>query len=287
MKILITGAAGRLGRAVANLARGEHELVLFDQSEAIEAQGGIRGELTDRDAVFRAVQGCDAIVHTAAMHGAFRGKATNAQFIQTNVVGSEYLFAAALEHGVRRLAIASSMEVMIGRDWGAYGTAVLDETMPPRPDWIYPVTKQQVEILGSLYARHHGLEVVQLRYVAFGEIPGERLGLRLLARHVSAEDAGQATLLAATVPGLKDEIVHVGPDTPFTQQDVNEAQRDPAAVLERYWPGCMAVLAAQDLTPRPEHLWPVTRIDRAKRLLGWQPKHTFEAFLLASGWKRP
>jgi nucleoside-diphosphate-sugar epimerase len=286
MRILITGAAGNLGRAVRQLGDGEHEWVLFDQSEAVLGDGGVRGEMTDREAVDRAVQGCDAIIHTAAMHGAFRGKASNAQFIQTNVLGTEYLFEAALKHGVKRLAIASSMEVMIGVAWGTYGTAVLDETLPPRPDWIYPVTKRQVEILGSLYARHHGLEVVQLRYMAFNQSTMEQLKFGLLARWVTAEDAGRATLAAATRAGLKDEILHIGPETPLSQTDVNEAQRDPEAVLERHWPGCMDVLRKRNLTPKPADVWPVTRIDRAKQVLGWRPRHTFAAFLESLGWKK-
>jgi nucleoside-diphosphate-sugar epimerase len=287
MRILITGAAGNLGRAVRQQAKGEHDLVLFDQSEKIEADGGIRGQMTDRQAVHRAAEGCDAIIHTAAMHGAFYGKASNADFIQTNVLGTEYLFEAALKHGVKRLAIASSMEVMIGIEWSAYGTAVLDETLPPRPDWIYPVTKRQVEVLGSLYARRHGLEVVQLRYMAFSNSQSESLGLNLLARYIAAEDVGRATLLAAVKPGLKDEILHIGPDTPLTQRDVNEALENPAAVLERLWPGCTPFLQKQGQTPKPDQFWPVTRIDRAKRTLGWAPKYTFESYLQSLGWKRP
>lgn len=287
MKILITGAAGRLGRGVRQAAAREHELVLFDQSDKVTADGGICAQMTDRQAVHNAAAGCDAIIHTAAMHGAFRGKRSNAEFIQTNVLGTEYLFEAALKHGVKRLAIASSMEVLIGVDWAAYGTAVVDESLPPRPDWIYSVTKQQIEILGSLYARHHGLEVVQLRYMAFGDMSTEKLGLNLLARYLSVEDAGRATLLAVTRPGLKDEILNIGPDTPLQQRDVNEALSNPNAVLERLWPGCLPLLEKHGLLAKPSHFWPVTRIDRAKRTLGWQPQHTFEAFLLSLGWKRP
>lgn len=284
MKILITGAAGRLGTAIRQLARNEHDLVLLDQSDKITADGGIRADMADRDAVDRAVRGCDAIIHTAAMHGSSHGKRSNADFIRTNLLGAEYLFDAAIRHGVKRLAIASTMEILVGIDWAASGTAVIDESHPPRPDWIYPVTKRQIEILGSFYARHHGLEVVQLRYMCFGDQEDHNLGFGLLAHTVSTTDAARATLLAATVPGLKDEILHIGPDTPLIQKDVNEALKNPAAILERYWPGCAPFLEKQGLTPRPEHFWPVTRIDRAKRTLGWRPAITFESFLLSLGW---
>jgi nucleoside-diphosphate-sugar epimerase len=288
MRILLTGACGTLGRAIRQLEEArQHTFVLFDTAEQVLADGGVRASIADRDAVRRAAEGCDAVIHTAAMHGAFFGKASNAEFIATNVLGAEYLFAAAIEHGVRRLAMASSMEVLIGRDWDAYGTAVVDETLAPRPDWIYPVTKRQVEVLGSFYAQHHGLENVQLRYMGFSDAPVRKLGMLLLARYVTAADAARATLLAATVPGVRDEILHIGPDTPLTQRDTNDAQADPAGVLERRWPGSVDVLRKHDVPLRADLFWPVTRIDRARRVLGWQPRDTFELFLRELGWSRP
>ncbi|MCC6423980.1 MAG: NAD(P)-dependent oxidoreductase [Phycisphaerales bacterium] len=286
MKILITGAAGRLGSAVRHVARNEHQLILLDQSESISAIGGIRADLSDRDALDRAVKGCDAIIHTAALHGAFYGKRPNADFIRANVLGSEYLFDAAIRHGVKRLAIASSMEILVGINWAASGPVVLDESRTPCPDWIYPVTKRQIEILGSFYARHHGLEVVQLRYMGFGSMDDHDIGLGLLAHTLSTLDAARATLLAATNPGLKDEILHIGPDTPLTQKDIVDALKNPNAVLERHWPGCTPFLQKQNLTPLPEQFWPVARIDRAKLVLGWKPLDTFESFLNSLGWKR-
>ena len=286
MKILLTGACGCLGRAVRAAAGGKHEFVLLDQSPDVERAGGLRGSVTDADLVRRAAEGCDAIIHTAAMHGGTRGRESNAEFIKTNVVGAENLFDAALRAGAKRLAMASSMEVLVGGDWLCFGTAELDETFLPRPDWIYPVTKYQVEILGHFYARYHGLEVVQLRYMAFDDTPWEKLGLGLLSRNVSAADVGRATLSAATKPGLRDEVLNIGPDTPLTQRDINDAMTDPAKVLERYWPGSMAMLAKHGITPSFANFWPVTRIDRAKRVLDWQPQDTIEKYLHHLGWRR-
>lgn len=279
MKILLTGACGTLGRAVRSAAAGRYDLVLLDIAEDVEKSGGIRAGMTDRDAILRAAEGCDAIIHTAAMHGGFRNKASNEQFILTNVVGTEYLFQAAMEHGIKRLVISSTMEILIGLDWGAYGTAVLDETMPPRPDWIYPVTKLMVEQLGSYHSRHHGLEVVQLRYMAFDNQPIEKLGFWLLARYVTVNDAARVNLLAATIPGLVNEVFHIGPDTPLVQQDINQAMSDPWPVLERHWPGSVDLLKKHNMTPAARYFFPVTRIDRARQALSWHPESSFGAFL--------
>jgi nucleoside-diphosphate-sugar epimerase len=289
MKILITGACGVLGRAVRRVAAAAgdgHTFVLFDQAEQVTRDAGICGSITDHDLVQRAAEGCDAIIHTAAMHGAFRNKRSNADFIHTNVIGAEYLFEAALKHGIKRLAFASTMEVLVGLEWNCFGTAELDETFNPRPDWIYPVSKYQVEILGHFYARYHGFEVVQLRYMAFDDAPWEKLGLGLLNRYISADDVGRATLAAATKSGLRDEVLNIGPETPLTQRDTNEAMTDPAKPIERHWPGAMAILQKHALAPTLANFWPITRIERAKRVLDWQPQDTFEKFLDHLGWRR-
>jgi nucleoside-diphosphate-sugar epimerase len=284
MKILLTGATGNLGRAIRRVAGDRHQFVLMDVSDAVVQQGGIRGTVADAELVLRAAEGCDCIIHTAAMHGAWKDKASNAAFLQTNVLGAEYLFQAALKHGIRRVVMSSTMEVYVGYDWRAYGTALLDETLPPRPNWIYPTSKLMVEELGHMYARTAGLEVVQLRYMAFDDRPLDQLGLGLLCRWMTPDDVGRANLLAATRPGLRDEALNIGPETPLTQADAFDAAADPWRVLERHWPGCTPIVRRLGLDPAPELFWPVTRIDRARHALGWEPESSFAAFLRLHGW---
>ena len=70
MRILITSAASPMGRAVAAELEGDHQLRLFDEDPALETgeeEVGevVRGSLLDADAVWQAVRGMDAVVHTA------------------------------------------------------------------------------------------------------------------------------------------------------------------------------------------------------------------------------
>jgi len=177
------------------------------------------------------------------------------------------------------------MEVLLGKTWDAYGTACLYEDTPPRPNWIYPLTKLQVEQLGQFYASFYELEVVQLRYMYLLSHPIEQLGFGLLARQMNVDDAATANLLAATKPGIASEILHIGPDTPLTQEDTNQALKDPWAVLERYWPGCRAILESHGQQPASENFWPVAPIRLAKCVLDWQPKSCFEVYLRSLGWQ--
>jgi nucleoside-diphosphate-sugar epimerase len=181
--------------------------------------------------------------------------------------------------------MSSTLEVLCGGDWCASGRTVLDESMPPRPDWIYPLTKLLAEELGHYHVAQNGLEVVQLRYAWVVNEANASRGLVLLARGVGDTDVAEANLLAATAPGLSDHVLLIGPDVPFKQADIQLAQTDPAAVVERHWPGAVAVLGERAKRLKSEHFWPVCRIDRAKQILGWRPKVTFERFLRGLGWR--
>ena len=285
MKFLLTGACGLVGTAIRRACEGVHEIVSVDTSGDVASISGVQANVTDLDAMKRAALDCDAIIHTAAMHGGHLKNASHQEFIQTNVAGAENLFEAAREHGIRRLVMSSTLDILCGIDWSASGITVYDDCTPPRPDTIYSVTKLMAEELGHFYARQHGLEVIQLRYVYVRGIPMQKIGLGLLARSIADSDVAQANVLAATTPGLKDHVFLIGPETPLDLKDVMQALSEPWAVLERHWPGCRQVLEAHDLAPRASNFWPVCRIDQARRFLGWEPKVTFERFLKQLGWE--
>jgi nucleoside-diphosphate-sugar epimerase len=158
--------------------------------------------------------------------------------------------------------------------------AVVDEDTPLKPDCIYPVTKWQCEILADYYYRHHGITSALMRYMWF-----ERKypypygwGLGLLARCVETDDAARANLAAGAAETIGCDVFHVGPETPITQKDIEQSVTDVSPVLEKHFPGSVKVLkeAGVDLT---EPIWPVTRIEKAKRLLNWSPQYTFNEYL--------
>ena len=101
------------------------------------------------------------------------------------------------------------------------------------------------------------------------------------------EDAAAANLIAATKAHIGYEVLNLGPETPLTRDDILRAATDPWGVVETHWPGASRVLKAHGITLSLDNFWPVIRIDRAKRVLGWRPAVTFETYLQSLGWRRP
>lgn len=282
-KFLLTGASGALGSAIREEAGDDYEIVGLDLQTGGDAHIH-QGSFTDASAVEPLLEGCDAVIHTASLHGGHRSTHTPTQYAEVNVGGLVTLLELCIKHGVRRFVFSSTMEVLIGYDWAASGMAVFDERSTPDPDWIYPATKLACEQIGLYYHRRHDIEFAALRYQGFDV--HYQPSPQLLSRYLMPRDVARANLLAATVPHLAYEIFNIGPDTPLTQHDIIAATTDPYAVVEKYWPGASAVLRAQNVALKLADFWPATRIDKAKRILGWQPQTTFETYLQSLGWKR-
>jgi uronate dehydrogenase len=193
-RVLVTGAAGRIGSTVRESFRGTFPLLrLTDARELAPAGPGeevLQADLGDFASVLEAAAGIDVIVHL----GAIPDEDTFARLLDANVVATYNVFEAARRQGVRRVVFASTNHVT-----GFYPAAQrIGPDDPIRPDSLYGVSKAFGEALGRMYADKFGLEVVCLRIGAFGERPADansarmwlspRDGVRLVRRSVEAAD---------------------------------------------------------------------------------------------------
>jgi uncharacterized protein YbjT (DUF2867 family) len=113
MRVFVTGATGFVGPAVANaIADAGHELRVLERkpgawSEAgIRCQAAVQGDVTDSEAMRRAVQDIDVVVHLVAIR---QGKPK--EFERVMVGGTRNLLAAAKDAGVRRFVLMSALGV--------------------------------------------------------------------------------------------------------------------------------------------------------------------------------
>lgn len=228
MKILVTGATGRVGsRLVPHLLqRGDTVRVLARNPEsatALQAQGAdiAGGDLTDTGSLAQAVADMDAIVHLAAF---FRG-ATPEQALAVNLDGAIAMAQAALDEKVPRLVFVSTNLV-----YGPGQGVRFREQDPPHPASAYPKSKLAAE--QALLALHqtHGLalRIVRLAYVYGDGDPHLSEGLRWFRswnpsqemHMVHHADVAQAIALVLDANGIDGQIYNVGDDEPVTAGDI-------------------------------------------------------------------
>lgn len=170
-KVLVTGAAGFIGRAVLRQLATHHDVVVvaFDANLAGVQDGprliGVRGDITDAQLVTRVIDdGIDAVLHLAAVPG---GAAEDNPLLsqRVNVEASLHLFSAiaarahAAQQAPPRVVFASTIAVY-GDPLPAQG---VDDATPLRPRLIYGAHKAMMEIMVATWSRRNAIDGVSLR----------------------------------------------------------------------------------------------------------------------------
>jgi uronate dehydrogenase len=184
--ILITGAAGKIGNVLRKGMRGSYLLIrLLDIAPLGTAEAGEEILVTDiRDIVplEKAMTGIDCVVHLA-------GASEEAEWekvLPLNIEGCYNVFEAARRQGVKRVIFASSNHAVGFHRRERF----IDNTVAPRPDSRYGVSKAFGEALGRLYSDKHGLSVACLRIGTF-RTPDRPVDARGLLTWISHRDMVQ------------------------------------------------------------------------------------------------
>jgi uronate dehydrogenase len=185
MKVLITGAAGKIGSVLRTGLAGSYELIRLTDIAPLAPAGPseecIAADIVDFSAMEELCAGMDCIVHLAGISE----EPTNwEEVLPTNILGTYNTFEAARRRNIRRVVYASSNHVV-----GFYRRECTVGTKEPlRPDGVYALSKCFGEALGRLYADKHGLSIACLRIGSFRERPEDR---RQLATWLSHRDCVQ------------------------------------------------------------------------------------------------
>jgi nucleoside-diphosphate-sugar epimerase len=206
-RLLITGAAGNMGRLLRPVLRTEGRVLrladVTEVSDLVDGEEAVVVDVTDAAAVGKACQDVDAVLHLG-------GLSTEAAFddiLSVNVAGTHNVLRAAVDAGVSRVILASSNHAV-----GFYRKSVdlvpgsdgLPDDLLPQPDTFYGWSKAAVESLGALYHHRFGLDVIALR---IGTCFAEPVGSRGLSTWLSPADAGRLIEACLAAPEVGFRIV--------------------------------------------------------------------------------
>jgi uronate dehydrogenase len=195
VRVLVTGAAGSLGRVIApGLIRNGHHVVGLDLVPAPDGTtfSWHEADCADPDAVeaVLAEERLDAVVHLAGIPE----EVSLPEELTSHLVTTAALLDAMVAHRVPRIVYASSNHA-VGRTPRAAGE--LTEDARPRPDTYYGVAKVAAESLMQLFADRHGMDAVACRIGSFMEEPTT---LRALSTWLSHGDGVRMVEAALTAP---------------------------------------------------------------------------------------
>jgi nucleoside-diphosphate-sugar epimerase len=321
MKVLITGATGLLGGHLIRELRERGEdiraLVLpVENTDRLVAQGVevVRGDITDANTLGPAVKDIELIFHLAGMMGVWRPLAA---YRLVNVTGSENLYKAAQQGGVRRFVHTSSHTVY-GLGYGRFLTE--KDALRPDPD-PYSLTKAEGDRLIRRLMLSSKVETVILRPGTFFG-PGDRLHFGRMAQKVKdgkglilgrgdnalpfcyVTDIVQGFLLAAYHENAPGNVYNITNDRPLTQSEMFNAIADAVGGVRPrlhlpyvpiYYASIVAEKVVAPLTRTKPKATPLGAmmfgsdnrhsVEKARRELGYEPKVDLrEGIQLAAQW---
>jgi UDP-N-acetylglucosamine/UDP-N-acetyl-alpha-D-glucosaminouronate 4-epimerase len=296
MRYVVTGGAGFIGsNTVDELVRRGHSVVVLDDLSSGKEENladsrnkisFIKGSITDLEAVRKAMQEADYVLHLAARTSVPRSVKDPLETNRTNVDGTLNVLVAARDAKVKRIVFAASSSA-----YGETPTLPKVETMPPEPISPYGVTKYVGELYAQTFGRAYGLENVSLRYFnIFGprQDPASPYS-GVLAKFCTAfleetqpvifgdgeqtrdftyvDNAVAANLLACEAPNASGKVFNIGVGGRFSLNQTVELLRNISGTQ----------LQAKYDPPRDGDIRDSQAdITQARELLGYEPQVDFE-----------
>ena len=277
MKLLITGAAGRVGRALAARLRHGHSVVGLDR---VPGPGvDVVGDLGEADLVARALHGADAVLHCAALHAPHVGQVADGEFQRVNVDATLALWRAARAAGVRHFVFTSTT-ALYGTASASTGRAAwITETSLPQPRSVYHRSKLAAEAGLQEAAAGGGPAVTVLRMSRCFPEAAPLMAAYRLHRGIDLRDVAEAHALALAGEPLSPwRCFVISGATPFTPSDGERLWRDAPALLRERVPGLAREFDRRGW-PLPPSIDRVYVPDAAMQVLGWQPRHGWASVL--------
>ncbi len=289
-KVFITGGAGFIGFAVAkNLIKNGFEVRLFDLMEPPESIGEFkRGTIMYTEEVFRAMEGCDYVIHLAAMLGVKKTENDYMGTLDVNIQGTKNVLDAAVKAGIKKIVFSSSSEV-----YGESPAELIDETVPVQPKSVYGVSKLAGEEYVKAAKQKYGIDYTIVRF--FNVYGPRQVAEFVMPRFIKAvldgeqptiygkgdqersfcyvKDAAEGVRLALTTKAANGETLNIGNDLPGVTVTVAELAKKVIALSgKNIEPKYIELDKSNNRTEKREIIRRKVSISKARSLLGYEPK---------------
>ncbi len=223
--VLVTGAAGDIGRSFAQLAGDRYALRLMvrpgdEDIDELQSLGEvIKADVTNLDAMKRACAGIDTVLHLAADPSP---NATWDVIRDVNIAGTYQVAVAARAAGCRRFIYASSIHAVSGHPVGRQ----VHTDDPVNPGTLYGVSKCFAEALCRYLAEQEGISCIAVRIGAFQPIEAAQHpdSIEMLDAWVSPRDLQDLLQRCIDADHLRFAVVHGLSGNRFNRMDITATQ---------------------------------------------------------------
>lgn len=309
MKVLVTGGAGYIGAHVSELLQenGYSVRIFDDFSNGLDKRVKnfkdiFNGDITDREAVLKSMEGMDAVIHLAAKKAVGESVSNPLKYYTNNVGGTMNVLAAMSLKKVNKLVFSSSAAVYSPSEKDA-----IEESDPTDPLSPYGATKLLSEQLISKVGQAEGFSTISLRYfnvvgskkVEFGDNSRDNLVPKVFAAfkegkspeiygadyptkdgtcirdYIHVQDLAEAHLVALKQLDNKvDGVYNVGSGTGYSVKEIFDQLEESMAVKLN------PVTSARRPGDSPKLIASIKKIEKD---LGWRPKATLKE-MIDSAW---
>ncbi|MFZ5988223.1 MAG: NAD-dependent epimerase/dehydratase family protein [Bacillota bacterium] len=284
MKVVVTGAAGKIGRwTVRALLDAGHEVIASDRllREESASHNFVQADLRDYGQVCQLVMGSDAVIHLANIPSDIRN--TPQAIFENNMLVNFNIFEACKDWDISKIVWASS-ETVMGYPFtqAELHYAPIDEEHPVAARSSYAMAKLLTEHLAGMYHDLANKQIVALRFANMYE-PDEYTKIPVMHwndaqkdyqkknvwAYCDVRDAAKACLLALEKDNLGSSVFHItAADT--IMPDASEE------LVRRFFPN------VPFKRPVAGHET-LMSIDKARKILGYEPQYSWRNVLHPDG----
>ena len=280
--VLVTGGSGKMGRhIIADLLANGYDVVSTDRTEPKSADGFafLKADVTDPDEAVRVMDGCDMVVHMAAIPNPL--VESEWEVLRVNTMSNWAVLEAAEKHGIRNVVMASSINA-IGAAFSRHRMArpyfPIDEDQSTLCQDSYAMSKWYGEIMADTFVRRNpgAMQIASMRF-------------HWLATREEQRERKLAKSPSKTNPFRRNAMDFWG------WSDIEESAAACRLALEKEWDGheaffingadtfleipteeaiAQAFPESEIRTPLPEFASAISTA-KAARILGWKPERTW------------